>query len=106
MEFELKGLVKLRIKPKKDKTGFSLQETKIRLEVSENLDIQQYITEKGNYNKDGTKALTNAFVQGLSANIHQAHQNGIMDSAEHLRFVISELERFFVENVNVNIEEW
>lgn len=55
--------------------------------------------ENGIPNAEGTQAQSLALVQGLSASIHGAHQLGIRDSAEHLRFVISELERSFAHNM-------
>lgn len=47
------------------------------------------------------KTLSNVLVQGLIGNIHLAHEKGFRDSAEHLRWIISELERGFIEVTNV-----
>lgn len=69
--------------------------TDFRLEVSKHLDQSQYNDKKGLPTKGGSHALTQAFVQGLVGNIHHAHQKGFRDSAEHLRYIISELERGF-----------
>ncbi len=76
--------------------------TKVQLKLSDNLDEEQYFDEKELPNVNGSKALTNAFVQGLIGNIHYAHQKGQIDSAEHLRHIISELERGFIQIVNIN----
>lgn len=70
----------------------------IKLDYSENIDRSVYL-ENGLPNKLGTKALTQSFIQGLVANIHQAHQKGMWNDAEHLRYIISELERGFAEIV-------
>lgn len=75
-------------------------ETKFNLDVSDNLDKSKYIDENGLPTAAGTKAITNNFVQGLIGNIHTAHQKGYWDSAEHLRFIIAELESGFVALVN------
>ena len=74
--------------------------TKFNLDVSDNLDKSQYIDAEGVPTQAGTKVLTNNFVQGLIGNIHQAHDKGYWDSAEHLRYIISELERGFIEITN------
>lgn len=71
-------------------------ETNIRLEVSENLDKSRYVTKTGLPTKEGVKPLTAALIQGLIANIHAAHQIGHWDSAQHLRYIIEELEKGFV----------
>lgn len=56
----------------------------------------EYNDRRGLPTKAGSHALTNAFVQGLVGNIHHAHQKGFKDSAEHLRYIIAELERGFI----------
>lgn len=71
--------------------------TDFNLEVSDNLDKSKYLDKNDLPTSEGTKALTNVFVQALVGNIHQAHQNGFWDSAEHLRYIIKELERGFAE---------
>jgi|GEM_PF-1686584 len=70
--------------------------TDFRLEVSKNLDQSQYNDHRGLPTKGGSHALTQAFVQGLIGNIHHAHEKGFRDSAENLRYIISELERGFI----------
>ncbi len=61
--------------------------------------IQQW--EQGLPTRDGSQVLSNVLIQGLVANIHMAHEKGFRDSAEHLRWIISELERGFVTVANV-----
>ncbi len=74
------------------------------INLIEPLGMKGYRNKDKTLTKDGVKALTQVLVQGLNANIQGAHQKGNWDSAEHLRYVISELERSFVAVVDV-IEE-
>ena len=53
-------------------------------------------TETGSLNEAGVRIQTQAFVQGITAAIHEAHQRGVWDSADHLRYIIEELEKGFV----------
>lgn len=68
----------------------------------DNLNTEKYQDEIGCPNKDGAKLISIAFTQGLIANIHNAHHRGYWNDAEHLRYIISELEKGFIENVNIN----
>lgn len=72
------------------------------MELSPNLDRTAYFDKNDLLTHTGTKALTNTLVQGLVGNIHQSHQRGQMDSAEHLRYIIAELERGFIAQVTVS----
>lgn len=54
-----------------------------------------YSADRSTYSPDGFKALSQLFIQGLIANIHTAHQAKVWDSAEHLRFIIGNLEKGF-----------
>lgn len=86
-----------------EKTGKTrLIETNVSLEMSENLDPTEYISEENQtFTKEGCIALSNALIQGLLASINIAHQEGLIDSAQHLRKIISELERGFIEVVQI-----
>lgn len=72
-------------------------QTKFNLDVSLNLDRKQYLDKEGLPTGPGVKTLSNVFVQGLIGNIHHAHQKGFWNDADHLRYIISELERGFVQ---------
>lgn len=72
-------------------------ETKFNLDVSRNLDKKQYLDEDDLPTAAGVKALTNVFIQGLVGNIHHANEKGYWNDAEHIRYIISELERGFVQ---------
>lgn len=75
--------------------------TDVRLEISNNLDNHVYLN-KGMPTKDAMKPFTQCFIQGIVANIHKAHAEGWWDSADHLRYVIQELERGFASVANVS----
>lgn len=54
-------------------------------------------------NENGTQLITQMLSEALMANIHTAHQNGILDSAEHFREVIATLETLFVSQCTVDV---
>lgn len=74
-----------------------LVSTKFQLSVPSTIDQKQYEDQNGQPNKAGAKMISNCLIQALSGNIHTAHQGRHWDSAEHFRWVISELERSFIE---------
>lgn len=101
MEFSFEAKVVLRLE---QKPGMSISKhvaTDFNLYVSKELDINKYLDKESLPNKDGSNAISNILIQGLVANIHMAHQKGFRDSADHLRWIISELERGFVQVTNV-----
>lgn len=101
MQFEIEGRVVVTFNHAKgDKTSQHVK-TDFNIDVSKNLDRKQYLDKDELPTAMGTKSLTIAFVQGLVGNIHQADQKGYWDSAEHLRYIISELERGFVQVANI-----
>lgn len=107
MEFKIEGKSIITLQYK-DGNKSSLKTTDIFLNIPKELDEDMYFDKEGLPNNNGTKALSQCFIQGLIANIHHGHQKGIWDSAEHLRYIISELERGFVEIVDlskVNIDK-
>lgn len=60
----------------------------------ENINKDAYLNKKGLVaTPAGVQAVTQCFVQGLIANIHMAHQKELRNDAEHLRYIISELEK-------------
>lgn len=94
MKFQFTATSRITLRHKPGDKDSKHQSTEIRLEVSNNMDARQYI-DRGVPRKEGIKPLTLALTQGLIANIHAAHDKGYWDSAKHLRFIISELERGF-----------
>ena len=71
--------------------------TEYQFAVSKNVAKENFFDKNGVANKEGVKATTQCFVQGLVANIHAGHQQKLWDSAEHLRYIIKELERGFIQ---------
>lgn len=69
--------------------------TDFNLKPSEHLDETKYLGPDHLPTAEGSKVLSNVLVQGLVGNIHAAHDRGYRDSAEHLRWIIAELERGF-----------
>lgn len=62
------------------------------LELSDNLTEDMYFTNPGELNKNGVLAVTKVLCNALVANIHYAHQIKVLDSAEHFRDAIKEME--------------
>lgn len=101
MEFSFEAKVVLRLKHKLGMSTSKHLATDFNLYVSKELDINKYLDKESLPNKDGSNAISNVLIQGLVANIHMAHEKGFRDSADHLRWIISELERGFVQVTNV-----
>lgn len=96
MRYKITGIVTVTADYEQGGTKSTHVATDFRLEVSKHLAQAQYNDRRGLPTKGGSHALTQAFVQGLVGNIHHAHQKGYRDSAEHLRYIIAELERGFI----------
>lgn len=68
----------------------------MRLDLDRKLDDKMYYYKNGIPNPSGFKVIQTTLIQGLISSIQTQHQLKQVDSAENLRFVISELERAFV----------
>lgn len=101
VDFEFKVTTAVRFRHKKGWTKSDHLFTSIVLEISRNLDLDEYHDKEGNPTDDGVQALTQTLVQGLIGNIHYAHQRGLKNDAEHLRYIIDELGRGFATNAIV-----
>jgi hypothetical protein len=101
MEFSFEAKVVLTLEHKTGMTRSKHISTDFNLDVSQNLNKKEYLNEKDLPTSKGSQVLTNVLIQGLIGNIHMAHQKGYRDSAEHLRFIIAELERGFIHVANV-----
>jgi hypothetical protein len=101
MEFSFEALVTLTLEHKPGNTTSKHVSTEYNLEVSENLERNKYLDDDGVPTEAGTKALSSVLVQGLVGNIHMAHDCGYRDSAEHLRWIIAELEKGFASVAQV-----
>jgi hypothetical protein len=106
MELEFEAKVVLRLEHKKEYKMPKHIATDINLLVGQALDKKMYLDAKELPNKDGSKVLSNVLIQGLVANVHASHQKGFRDSAEHLRWIISELEQGFIRITNVTEGEF
>ena len=97
MEFSFKAEVVLRLKNQKGESKSKHDGCDFNITPSDNLDPSFYLDRDGLPTKDGSKVFTTVLISGLAGNIHLAHEKGWKDSAVHLREIISELERHFVE---------
>lgn len=75
-----------------------LKGTDVSMGVSPNIDIKKYFGEEEYPNQHGCAVITKTLVSALSGNIKMAHEKGYIDSAKHLRMIISQLEEMFVMN--------
>ena len=101
MEFSFEAKVVLTLEHKPGMSTSKHVATDFNFYVSKELDINKYLDKESLPNKDGSNAISNVLIQGLVANIHMAHEKGFRDSADHLRWIISELEQGFVQVTNV-----
>lgn len=75
--------------------------TNIKIIPSDNLDKEKYV-KNNEPTIEGSRVLTEALTQGLIANIHTSHQLGYIDSAEHLRHIINQLENGFIRIAEIS----
>lgn len=99
MQFSLEGKSILTLDYKEGENKSTFVSTDFFLKVS-GCDEKNFINEEGIPNKEGSKALSQCFISGLISNLHYGRERGYWDDAEHLRFIISELERMFIEVPN------
>lgn len=70
----------------------------VNLKGSKNISILPYFDhEKKTYNREGYQTLAAILVQAMNVNIQSAHQDGMWDSAQQLRYIMAELERLFIQ---------
>lgn len=101
MEFTFEALVRLTMDHQEGQERSTHVATEFLLDPLKPINRDSYLDEDDLPNKDGSRVLSNVLVQGLIGNIHMAHDNGFRDSAEHLRWIIAELEKGFVAVGNV-----
>ncbi len=106
MTFWFEAVARLTLDYQKGSTTSKHVQTEVYLEVSDNLKRSDYLEEDSTPTEKGIKGLTNALVHGLIGSIHQAHEAGTWDSAEHLKYIISELEKGFVAVPKISVEEY
>jgi hypothetical protein len=96
MKFTIQAVVQLHCTQERPNTKPTASHVDIALDFSKPIDTRAYHIADGVPNEAGAKAMTQAFVHGLNANIQAAHAAGLIDSAAHLRYVIEQLETLFV----------
>lgn len=97
MEFYFDASVRLTLEHKQGSTTSQHVATDFFIEVSPNLKVDTYMNENYILTKEGASITTQCLIQGLVGNIHFSHAQGYRNDAEHLRYIISELERGFVQ---------
>lgn len=97
MKFGFEARVAIELEFEKGMKHSNLVGTKINLDTH-NVDKKVYIDENDLPTKEGAKQLTNVLIQGLIANIHINHQLGFRNDAEHIQYIIDELQRGFVSH--------
>ena len=85
----------------KDNGKVSAKSVDTTMIFDDKLDENQYYKDENVLNIAGSRALSQTLIQGLAANIHTAHLQETIDSAEHLRWAISQLELAFVQIVEI-----
>lgn len=73
-----------------------LKSTDLRLEVSGNLDKTIYIDGKGLPRKDALKPISIALLHGIFVNIKMGHDKGWWNEAEHMKYIIDQLQRVYI----------
>ena len=95
MQFYFTAISKIELEHESGDPKSTLKAVNLRLEVSNGLDRSIYL-HKGMLRKAGLKPLTQALLQGLFVNIKTGHAKGWWNEAEHMQYIIDELQRVFV----------
>lgn len=101
MQFRIEARSVVTLEHKQGEKTSTHVATDFNLDVSDNAGRSNFLNKEDLPTAAGSKAATQCFVQGLIANVHYAHKEGYWDSAEHLRYIIAELERGFISVANV-----
>lgn len=97
MKFIFEGKAVIEIEHTPGMASSKLLQTGFNLDCFGALDKSKYLDKDDLPTADGVKALSNVFVQGLVGNIHHAHSKGYWKDADHIRYIIAELECGFVQ---------
>jgi hypothetical protein len=95
-QFHFCAISKITVEHEKGAPNSVLKACDLRLEVSGNLDRSVYIDGKGLPRKEALKPITNALVHGIITNIRVGVNKGWWKEAEHMQYVIEQLQRAFV----------
>ncbi len=96
MDYEFTAVSKIFLKSHAGTTKSSIMESEVMLMPSENLDKDKYYEPDGMPNKEGVKAITYAFIVGLTSNMRYAAMKGYMKEGDIMKFVVDSLEKAFV----------
>ena len=102
MEYSFEAKVVLKLEHKKGMVTSKHVATDFNLFVNKVLNKTIYLDKDDCPTKVGAEMLSNVLIQGLIGNIHMSHEKHFRYSAEHLRWIISELERGFVTVAEVH----
>jgi hypothetical protein len=106
MKYRITGISQLTLEYKEGDKKSRHISTDFNLEVGNNVDKDRFFDKDNLPNADGSKALTHCLVHGLVANIHYAHEKGFINDAKHLRQIIAELERGFIQIPKISVENF
>jgi len=95
----IEALARIYLVPKKE--GSTLERAEFTFSVSTNMDKSKYMDPDEKPTKAGSHAITQAFIQGLAANVKFAHAEGFRDEVEHMNYIIAELGRSFATQASV-----
>lgn len=104
--FYFTAISKIGLVHKEGELTSHLEETLVRLEISKNLSKEVYLKRDLPTN-EGIRPMQQAFIQGIMTNIKIADKNGWWKEADHLKYIIDELQRAYVavHYSNPKIEE-
>ena len=95
--YELKSSVYLKVDQTKGAKSSKLINCDVVFDTPKTREFSHLKYQNGKPSAAGLRASTTVLLSGIAANIHYGHKQKMWDSAEHLRYVISELERQFVQ---------
>lgn len=93
--YSAKVIVQMLVKPLEGKS--TLEQIDITLMAPGELK-PPWLDRKGRVTLDGVKPISQAFIQGLNANIKNAHHAGFWEKQEHYDYIVAEIKRAFESN--------
>jgi hypothetical protein len=100
IQFHFVAISKITMRHEMGAPASQINHTDIRLDVSKNLNKATYLDQEGLPTKEAIKPISLAFLQGIITNIQLGHEKGWWKEADHMRYVIDELQRAFVHPTN------
>lgn len=96
-KFHFAAISKITLEHEQGAPTSVLKSSDLRLEVSGNLDKSVYIDSNGLPRKYALKPITNALLSGIITNIRNGAAKGWWSEGEHMKYVVEQLHRMFVE---------